>query len=151
MKMLLDSRQSAEMAEEYCAEGTEPLLSELTEGDLVAALALNIPKRLVAHGDTEEERRLKREAFKREQESNEGKFTSLPTAAYGDVDSVHMGLEVVGLPHNNILEHMRVEHTESADSHKTFEARNSGKNVTTPTHVRLPVGDKRWLHQDEVS
>ena len=44
MKMLLDSRQSAEMAEEYSAEGTEPLLSELTEGDLVAALALNIPK-----------------------------------------------------------------------------------------------------------
>ena len=139
LKMLLDNRPSAETAEEHSVRRSEMMLCKIKEEDLVAALALKVSERLVAHGAEEEERRLKREARKTEQASTEGKFTSLPTAAYGDVESFHKGLEVVGVPHNNILEHMRVEHTESKDSLKTFEAWNSGCNETTPAKVCVCV------------
>ena len=75
-----------------------------------------VPKRLVAHGAEEDKRRLEREACKMEQESDKGKFTFLPTAAYGDATSFFKGLEQLGLPHNDILVRMRVQLTQSADS-----------------------------------
>jgi hypothetical protein len=135
LKMLLDRRPSAETAEEHSAERTEMLLSKLAEEHLVTALALKLPKRLVAHGAEEDKRRLEREACKKEQESNKDKFTSLPTAAYGDVTAFFQGLEQLGLPHSDILLHMWMELTQSADSKKTFVAWNSGRNETTSLKV----------------
>jgi Ca2+-binding EF-hand superfamily protein len=135
LRMLL----SAEMTEEYSAKRTEMILAELPMKDLVAALALRVPKQLVAHGVQEQKNRSIREAFQKEQQVNKGKFTSLPEAAYGDIEDFFRGFEVLGLPHSDILKHMMIENTKSADSDEAFDSWNSGLNSTTPIMVCVCV------------
>jgi len=65
----------------------------------------------------------------------------LDTAKYGGVIEYHMGLGVLGAPHPKILEHMKMEATESPDSLDSYDAWNSGKNTTTPKKEWFFVND----------
>ena len=55
-----------------------------------------------------------------------------PEAIYGGVEDFDRGYGLIGVPKPRVMEGMRSEWKEMADSHDTFEAWNSGKNETTP-------------------
>jgi len=71
-------------------------------------------------------------AGQRVKEEANGKFADMTVAKYGSVSDFHKGLSTIGVPHPNILEHMRTEHLNSADSSTFFKAWNSGRIDTTP-------------------
>ena len=86
------------------AEQTLDTLTQLSAKEMRVELA-PLYASLKEHG---EQVKLDREAraknlAKLEVDTAEGKFTQLPTAAYGDKDSFHQGLEVLGLPHPDVL------------------------------------------------
>ena len=113
------------------AEQTLDTLTELSAEEMRDELA-PLYASLKEHG---EQVKLDREAraknlAKLEVDTAEGKFTQLPTAAYGDKDSFHQGLEVLGLPHPDVLTEMRREFLGAPDSEDAFTAWNSGPNET---------------------
>ena len=113
------------------AEQTLDTLTELSAEEMRDELA-PLYASLKEHG---EQVKLDREAraknlAKLEVDTAEGKFTQLPTAAYGDKDSFHQGLGVLGLPHPDVLTEMKREFLEALDSMDTFTAWNSGPNET---------------------
>ena len=113
------------------AEQTLDTLTELSAEEIRDELA-PLYASLKEHG---EQVKLDREAraknlAKLEVDTAEGKFTQLPTAAYGDKDSFHQGLEVLGLPHPDVLTEMKREFLGAPDSGDAFTAWNSGPNET---------------------
>ena len=113
------------------AEQTLDTLTELSAEEMRDELA-PLYASLKEHG---EQVKLDREAraknlAKLEVDTAEGKFTQLPTAAYGDKDSFHKGLEVLGLPHPDVLTEMKREFLGAPDSEDAFTAWNSGPNET---------------------
>jgi hypothetical protein len=114
------------------AEKTTEVLTELSVDELHKEVAALLPRRLKKSGDEvkreREERKKKLAAL--QVEEGESKFAHLPTAAYGDKDGFHKGLEIIGLPHPNTLEELIKECQKKDDSNDEFEAWNSGKNVT---------------------
>jgi hypothetical protein len=112
--------------------GEQPLkaLAELSEGLLRDALVEKVIKALAKQANAVRETLARKEEFEtREDEKGLGKFG---TATYGGVADYIKGLEAVGTPHPNILEHMGKEATERSDSAEIFEAWNSGSNKTFP-------------------
>jgi hypothetical protein len=112
--------------------GAEPLkaLAELSEGLLRDAVVDKVIKALAKQANEVRETLARKKDFEtRENENGLGKFG---TATYGGVADYFKGLEAVGTPHPDILEHMRKETTQSKDSKKNFEAFNSGLNKTFP-------------------
>ena len=114
--------------------GEQPLkaLAQLSEGLLRDALVDKLIKALAKQAKAVRETLAsKKECEPREDEKGIGK-SKFGTATYGAVADYEKGLEAVGTPHPNILEHMRMETTKSLDSKDIFEAWNSGSNETFP-------------------
>ena len=114
--------------------GEQPLkaLAELSEGLLRDALVDKLIKALAKQAKAVRETLAsKKECEPREDEKGIGK-SKFGTATYGAVADYEKGLDAVGTPHPNILEHMRMETTKSLDSKDIFEAWNSGSNETFP-------------------
>jgi Ca2+-binding EF-hand superfamily protein len=112
--------------------GAQPLqaLAELSEGSLRDAVVDKVIKALVKQANEVRETLARKKDFaSRENEKGLGKFG---TATYGGVADYVKGLQAVGTPHPNILEHMKKETTQSKDSEKIFKAFNSGSNHTFP-------------------
>ncbi len=110
--------------------GAQPLqaLAELSEGSLRDAVVDKVIKALVKQSNEVRETLARKKDFET-RENEKGKFG---TATYGGVADYVKGLEAVGTPHPNILEHIRKETNEGKDSKKFFEAWNSGSNQTFP-------------------
>ncbi len=114
--------------------GEQPLkaLAELSEDLLRDAMVDKVIKALAKHAYEVRETLARKMEFKtRKEEKGLGKFG---TATYGGVADYIKGLEAVGTPHPNILEHMKKETTESSDSAQFFESWNSG-----PIQTSAPV------------
>ena len=113
------------------AEQTLDTLTELSAEEMRDELA-PLYASLKEHGEQVKQDRAARADKLKEfkvQEA-EGKFTQLLTAAYGDKDSFHKGLEVLGLPHPDVLTEMKREFLGAPDSGDAFTAWNSGPNET---------------------
>jgi hypothetical protein len=138
------------------ADKTTEVLTKLSVDEVRKEVAAVLPRRLRERGNEVKREREERKK-KLQVEEGQGKFAQLPTAAYGDTDDFHKGLEIIGLPHANTLEQLIKECQDSQDSNDTFEAWNSGLNVTTPKKeldfVMDPYGfkgcvEKDWQEQD---
>jgi uncharacterized protein len=113
-------------------------LTWLSEQEMLEEL-VHLPKSLKRHCCTVKQEREDRSTkiASLQVDRGEGKFADLPTAAYGDKDSFHKGLEVVGLPHPHVLDEMRREHLEGPDSKESFEACGPGGSTHT-------TSEKEW-------
>jgi Ca2+-binding EF-hand superfamily protein len=112
--------------------GEQPLkaLAELSEDLLRDALVDKVLKALAKQANEVRETLARKEEFEtREDEKGLGKFG---TYNFGGVAEYDKGLEAVGTPHPNILEHMGKEATKSSDSKDIFRAWNSGPHDTFP-------------------
>ena len=86
------------------------------------------------------------------------KYANLPEATYGPISAFHMGVNILGVPHPQIFQEMKNELVdEGKGAGKTFEAWNSGRNVTTtakewdfvvepydPSTVKAEVDPAAW-------
>jgi len=134
------------------SDKTTEVLTELSVDELRKEVAAVLPRLLKEHGDEvkreREERKKKLAAL--QVEEGEGKFTNLPTAAYGNKDDFHKGLEVLGQPHPNTLEELIRECQKFKDSLDDFKA---GPNFTNSSKELDFVMDpyettEGWQEQD---
>ncbi len=137
------------------ADKTTEILTELSVDELSKEVAVFLSRRLKERGDEvkREREERKKKLAELQVEEGEGKFAQLPTAAYGNKDDFHKGLEVLGLPDPNTLEELIKECQKKDDSNDEFEAWNSGKNVTNSSKELDFVVDpfdhfEGWQEQD---
>jgi hypothetical protein len=105
-------------------------LAELSEDLLRNALSDKAVKALMKQGgEVLEQLRRMENGGKLQEDQGLGKFV---TATYGLVSDYYRGLDAIGTPHPNILEHMKKETTNSPDSYDIFDSWNSGFIQTTP-------------------
>ena len=121
-------------AGDACTEQTLDALAELSEEEMrpaLSTLALSLKEHGVQRKREREERARKLASLTAVScDHREGKFAHLPTAAYGDKDSFHKGLDIIGLPHPHVLPEMAREFLEGPDAQDEFTAWNSGENRT---------------------
>jgi len=115
------------------SERTLTALMALSVDAMREALAL-LPQTLKEHGDNVKRKQEARANSLFQPTEPGGKF-ALPEAAYGDKDTFHGGIEILGPPSAHLEREMCREHTESADSNDSFTAWNSGENVTQAIKV----------------
>lgn len=113
-------------------------LSQLSHEEVCAALGDVLPLSIEMQALKVHE--LQDAASEKQQSS---KFVDLDTAAYGQKDIFDKGLEVLGVPHVDILEKMYEEMVTSDDSDDNFTAWNSGENITFPKKVLFSEKVKR--------
>ena len=82
------------------ADKTTEVLTELSVDELRKEVAVVLPRLLKEHGDEVNRKReqTKKKLAALQSEKGEGKFANLPTAAYGNKEDFHKGLEVLGQP-----------------------------------------------------
>ena len=118
-------------ADHSAAEQMRADLAELCMQDILDALQDLLPSTLQLHCA-----KIKADAkalvSQPGQQGEDSKYAQLPTAAFGDKDSFDVGLGILGAPHQDINDKMRIEMVDSEDSKDVFEAFNSGLNKTTP-------------------
>ena len=124
------------------ADKTIRALVSMKEAEMHEAMGA-LPKALSKHAEQVRFEREDRDEVLAQLQLDEGqgKFTDLPTAAYGNKEAFHKGLEVIGQPHPNTLEELIKECQEMSDSLDDFEAWNSGKNITNASRELRFVRD----------
>jgi hypothetical protein len=82
------------------SDKTTEVLTELSVDELRKEVAVVLPRLLKEHGDEVNRKReqTKKKLAALQSEKGEGKFANLPTAAYGNKEDFHKGLEVLGQP-----------------------------------------------------
>jgi Ca2+-binding EF-hand superfamily protein len=126
----IPSQRESSSTADRCREQPLMDLAELSE-DLVRNVVVDkVITALVKHGkEVKESLKRNNKEGRQKEDQGAGKYF---TASYGRVSDYDRGLDAIGTPHPNVLEHMKKEVTESPDSLKTFEAWNSGPNKTFP-------------------
>lgn len=109
-------QKSADAANEFCAKQTMGYIAELTLQNLTTGLADIVPRALAEAANEVKASLLDSMKNPGTDEQASEKFSDVATASYGDVGAFHKGLEAIGLPHPKILQQMKAETCEAADS-----------------------------------